>query len=115
MVLGAISEAYSDTGLAARTTNFYRVSAYNPNGSSGYATANATTDAPPPPPNAPTGLTWSGADPVDIYRDGNLIASSVDSSTYTDATGNKGGATYSQQVGEAGGTTVCSNTTTTIF
>ena len=44
------SQAFSNTGLAANTTYFYRVSAYNSNGSSAYASANATTPAAPPPP-----------------------------------------------------------------
>lgn len=214
------SESYSDTGLAASTTYFYRVSAVNANGSSGYATASATTDAPPPPPDAPTGLSangvspsqinlawnhsgsnedgfrveradagqgnwtviatlgvnassyadnglpadttfdyrvaafngsgqnysgvasgttdsapslslsasgykvkgvhtidlnWSGASPVDVYRNGSLIQANVGGSSYTDDTGNKGGgASYSHQVCAAG-TSDCSNTTVTNF
>ncbi|MDX1555649.1 MAG: fibronectin type III domain-containing protein, partial [Xanthomonadales bacterium] len=58
--LPANSESFSDSGLAASTTYYFRVSAFNPNGSSAYATDNATTDAPPPPPVAPTGLAANG-------------------------------------------------------
>ena len=218
--LGANSQSYSNIGLAAATTYFYRVSAVNLNGSSGYASANATTFAPPPPPAAPTGLTatgvsasgidlawthagsdeagfrversaagagtwsvvatlaanavaysdtglaaatsydyrvaafngggdgvssiatgttlslpavaltangyksrgfitidlgWTGVTGVDVYRNGNLIASGVGGSTYTDNTGLKGGGTFTHRVCEAGGTTNCSNLTTTVF
>lgn len=213
------SESYSDAGLAASTTYFYRVSAVNANGSSAYATASATTDAPPPLPDAPTGLSangvspsqinlawshsgsnedgfrveradsgqgnwtviatlgvnansyaddglpadttfdyqvaafndsgqnysgvasgttdpapalslsaggykvkgehhidlnWSGASPVDVYRNGSLIQANVGGSSYTDATGNKGGGSYTHQVCVAG-TSDCSNTTVTNF
>jgi hypothetical protein len=51
--LAAGSQSYSDTGLSASTTYYYRVCAHNANGLSGYASANATTDSPPPPPPAP--------------------------------------------------------------
>ena len=34
---------------------------------------------------------------------------------YTDATGNKGSATYDYQVCETGGTSACSNTVTVVF
>jgi hypothetical protein len=218
--LPANSESYSNTGLSASTTWFYRVRAENPNGNSAYATASATTQAPPPPPNAPTGLTangvsasqinlawshsgtnedgfrversaanqgnwsviatlgvnassysdtglpanttfdyrvaafngsgqsysgvdsgttnpapamtlsasgykvkgyhhidlsWSGATLVDIYRNGSPIRSGFSGSNFTDDTGNKGGGSYTHQVCVAGGTSVCSNVTTTVF
>jgi serine protease len=47
--VGAAVTTYSDTGLAADTTYYYRVRAYNLSGSSGYTnTASATTDIAPP-------------------------------------------------------------------
>jgi titin len=50
---------FSDTGLAAATTYFYRVVATSPNGDSApSAVAGATTVAPPPPPT-PVGVTAS--------------------------------------------------------
>jgi hypothetical protein len=56
--LGANSVAYSDTGLPASTTYFYRVRAFNSAGSSGWSnTDSAQTLAPPPPPPAPGPLT----------------------------------------------------------
>jgi hypothetical protein len=61
--LSAGSQNHSDTNLTASTTYDYRVSAYNVNGSSGYASDSATTDAPPPqqpPPQQPTGLAANG-------------------------------------------------------
>lgn len=59
--LPADSQSHADTALAANTTYFYRVSAWNLNGGSGYASASATThDAPPPPPPPALNLTASG-------------------------------------------------------
>ena len=58
--LPANSGSYNDTDLTASTPYFFRVSAYNANGSSAYATASATTDAPPPLPEPPNGLTATG-------------------------------------------------------
>jgi hypothetical protein len=46
--LGVGSISYNDTGLAASTPYYYRVAAFNATGDSGFATANATTQAPPP-------------------------------------------------------------------
>ncbi|MCL4476730.1 MAG: carboxypeptidase regulatory-like domain-containing protein [Nitrospirae bacterium] len=50
--VGASMTTYSDTGLAANTTYYYKVRAYNAGGDSSYSNeANATTLAPPPQPN----------------------------------------------------------------
>jgi len=59
--VGANVTTYSNTGLTASTTYYYRVRAYNSGGYSGYTnTANATTPAcPPAPPAAPSNLTAS--------------------------------------------------------
>jgi Zn-dependent metalloprotease/uncharacterized membrane protein len=56
-------------------------------------------------------LVWSGATGanVNIYRDGNLIASVPNTGTYTDNLGKGGKATYTYQVCETDGS-VCSNT-----
>ncbi|HSR53629.1 MAG TPA: PKD domain-containing protein [Acidobacteriota bacterium] len=61
-------------------------------------------------------LSWSGATSanVDIFRNGVLIATTANDGAFTDATGQRGGATYTHQVCEAG-TSVCSNITTTNF
>lgn len=55
-------------------------------------------------------LTWSGATStnVDIYRDGQLIATVVNSGAYTDSTNNRGQGSYSYQVCEEGSST-CSS------
>jgi len=61
-------------------------------------------------------LTWSGATSanVDVYRNGNVVATTANDGAYTDATNNKGGGSYTHQVCEAG-TSTCSNTTSTNF
>jgi subtilisin family serine protease len=55
-------------------------------------------------------LTWSGTSStgVDIYRDGNPIATETDNGKYTDNIGQRGGGSYTYQVCEAG-TSTCSN------
>jgi len=60
-------------------------------------------------------LQWNGADTVDIYRDGNLVASDQSGGSYDDRTGQKGGATYEHHVCIAGGTSDCSNVATTTY
>ena len=126
--LGAGTESHGDTGLDAATQYFYRVSAWNSNGSEGYATADATTDG-APPPGAITAtasgykskgrhgvvVEWTGTPTVDVFRDGNMVASGVTGGSYDDFIGSKGGATYEHRVCAAGGETQCSNVTTTIF
>jgi hypothetical protein len=54
-------------------------------------------------------LSWSGATStnVDIYRNGNVIATVSNSGAYTDNIDNRGGGSYSYQVCEAG-TSTCS-------
>ena len=56
--LGENINSFSDTGLNASTAYSYRVRARNSAGNSAYSTqASATTNAPPQPPAAPSGLT----------------------------------------------------------
>jgi len=125
--LGVGMDAYSDAGLDAATQYFYQVSAYNGNGSSGYASADATTNGGQTPglELSASGykvkgvhyisLQWTGAGAVDVYRDGIEVASGADGGSYDYSTGSKGGATYEHHVCESGGDTNCSNVTTTIF
>lgn len=61
-------------------------------------------------------LSWSGnAGAVDIYRDGEIIASGVTASTFTDQTTNKGGGSMTYKICETGGTASCSNEVTVTF
>ncbi|MEL0036754.1 MAG: PKD domain-containing protein, partial [Gammaproteobacteria bacterium] len=60
-------------------------------------------------------LSWSGnSGNVDIYRDGNAVASNVGGSSYTDNIGSKGGGVYVYQVCNAG-TNTCSNSVNAVF
>jgi N-acetylneuraminic acid mutarotase len=61
-------------------------------------------------------LTWSGAAStnIDVYRDGNVIATVPNTGTYTDSTGDTGRARYTYRVCEAG-TSTCSNEVTVTF
>jgi hypothetical protein len=60
-------------------------------------------------------LTWSGATSsnVDIYRNGSIVAT-VGGNSYTDVIGNRGSASYTYKVCEAG-TATCSNEVTIKF
>ncbi len=126
--LGLNSQAYSDTGLAASSTYFYRVSAFNVNGSTGFSSASATTPVAPPPPAlsltavgykvkgiSKVDLSWTGATGVDIYRDGTKVGTNVGGTSYTDNINSKGTGTYTHKVCTTGSTSTCSNTTTTVF
>jgi serine protease len=61
-------------------------------------------------------LSWSGANSadVDIYRNGALVATTANDGTYTDATNNRGGASYTYSVCEAG-TSACSGQVSVVF
>ena len=61
-------------------------------------------------------LSWSGATSanVDIDRNGVFLRTVPNTSPYTDITGNKGRATFTYKVCEAG-TTTCSNEVTVRF
>lgn len=62
-------------------------------------------------------LSWSGASStnVDIYRDGNRIATTANDGAYTDVIGYRGGGSYTYGLCEEGSTSDCSNTTVVIF
>jgi YVTN family beta-propeller protein len=61
-------------------------------------------------------LRWTGATSpnVDVYRDGNVIATTPNNGSYDDNTGTSGEASFMYQVCEAG-TQTCSNTVTVAF
>ena len=126
--LPAGSENYSDAGLAAATTYFYQVRAYNGFGESGYTLpASATTDVAPAIELSASGnkvkgkhsidLSWTSSttSAMDIWENGSLIADGVAGTSYTHSTKNKGAATYLYRVCEKGATTACSNEVTVIF
>jgi hypothetical protein len=95
-ITGAAAVSYSDTGLNASTTYFYRVRATNLSGDSPYsATASATTQAPLPPPTAPTNLaaTAAGSGQINLSwtntstsQTGVKIERSPDNLTFTQTT-----------------------------
>ena len=61
-------------------------------------------------------LKWRGATSanLDVYRDGNVIATTPNDGSYDDSTGTSGQASFMYQVCEAG-TQTCSNTVTVNF
>jgi len=125
--LPAASNSYSDTGLAAETTYYYRVSAYTqPQLVSVSGIASDTTPTAPLAPElslTATGyksrgqyhvsLAWSGSASVNIYRDNVRIATVDKAGSFDDAVG-KGGGTYRHKVCDTT-TGACSNVTTTAF
>ncbi|WP_100657804.1 S8 family serine peptidase [Alteromonas flava] len=99
-----------------------------------YLTANPCGGTEPPPPPPPSGdftldasgyknkgsqvvdLSWQGATTanVDVYRDGQLIATTANDGAYTDALNRKGGGIYLYQVCEEASST-CSATAQVVF
>jgi hypothetical protein len=93
-VAGATAVSYSDIGLSASTTYFYRVRATSASGDSAYSnTASATTQS--PPPTAPTNLaaTAAGTSQINLSwtntstsQTGVKIERSTDNVTFTQIT-----------------------------
>ncbi|SDS43056.1 S8 family serine peptidase [Opitutus sp. GAS368] len=107
--LAANSTSYSDTGLAASTTYYYRVRAFNSAGNSGYSnTASATTQAPPPTvPAAPSNLSASATSSSAINLTWTNNATNAQGNTVERSTDN---ATFTQIASLAAGTTSYSDT-----
>ncbi|WP_196137812.1 S8 family serine peptidase [Aliikangiella sp. G2MR2-5] len=61
-------------------------------------------------------LSWDGANgsDVDIYRNGSILTTTSNNGAYTDATNNRGGATYTYKVCESG-TSDCSSEVSVVF
>lgn len=61
-------------------------------------------------------LTWSGATSthVDVFRNGNVVATTANDGAYTDNINSKGGGSYTYKICEADSTT-CSNEVTVVF
>jgi PKD repeat protein len=124
--VGANVASFSDQGLKAATTYFYRVWSFN---SAGDATVASNTDqGTTAPASAITlsasgykvkgiqyvDLNWGGADGADVYRDSALVATVNAGNSYTDNIGAKGGGSYSYQVCEKG-TSDCSAEEAVVF
>lgn len=124
--LAAASTSFSNDNLTAEMTYFYRVSAYTQPGMiSAYASASATTTAPPPAAQLSlvasdyksrgqkiVGLTWTGSSNVAIYRNDGLLGN-VSGNSYDDNLGKSGG-TFTHKVCDTDSGS-CSNITTTTF
>jgi PKD repeat protein len=118
-------QAYYDSNVTSNSTFWYRVSAYNGSGQSGYdGPVNATTNQAAielsangykNKGNKMVDLTWSGAttSDVDIYRNGALIDTISNSGAFTDNIG-KGSGSYTYKVCEPN-TSNCSDTITVNF
>jgi hypothetical protein len=122
--VGANFTSFSDTGLTQESTHSYRVWSFNLAGDAN-APSNAdsatTGSAPAIQLFAGAGkskgkheitLTWSpSGSPMDVYHNGNESTPMVSnvSSGWVHQTGNKGAATYTYRVCEAGGTAACSD------
>jgi len=125
--LPSASNSYSDTGLAALTTYYYRVSAYTQTQLvSEYTSDSATTPAAPPTPQLSlaaegykskgqyhVSLTWDGSSSVYVYRNGVRVATLGNANSFDDAIGKNGG-TYTHKVCDTA-TGACSNVTTTVL
>ena len=61
-------------------------------------------------------LSWSGAgsSSIDVYRNGVVVATTLNDGFYTDSPGGRGHATYTYKVCNAG-TQTCSNPVTVTF
>ncbi len=123
--LPAGSESFNDSGLAADTTYYYQVRAFNDNGESSFTDpASAKTDVAQAielsaskgklKGKHSTTLNWTSASGsnMDIWEGTAKVANNVAGTTYTHNTANKRAATYNYQVCETGGTTVCSTIVT---
>ncbi len=101
--------SFSNTGLAASTEYFYRVRAFNGSGNSAYSNeANATTQSPPAPPNAPTSLNATAISASQINLAWTDNASNEDGFKIERKTG--AGGTYAEVGSVAANVTSFSNT-----
>ena len=119
---GSNARSGSVTGLSAETSYAFSVQSFNTAGSACSNAVTATTD----PASALTlqasgrktkgqkivDLTWTGADTVEVYRDGTVIGAGSNGS-YTDSGLGKGGGSYTYFVCDA--SSACSDPVTVVF
>lgn len=128
--VGTNVTSWTNTGLNASTTYYYRVYAYNSSGNSPYSlVASAQTQAAPAPSGPPTlsakgnktkttastDLSWANFTTanVDIYRNGSRITTTANDGSYKDSMRRASG-TFQYQACNAG-TSTCSNTASVTF
>ena len=128
-MVGEDIQTYSDTDVVFDATYWYRISAYNGSGQSGYdGPVNATTypvsialsvNGYKEKGSRKVDLVWSNAttEYVDIYRNGTLIDTAPNSFPYTyiDNIGKGGGGSYTYHVCESSSIANCSETITVNF
>jgi len=131
-IRAALKATALDSGAPGKDVNFGYgiVQAEDANNYLLASGCNGTEPPPPPPPGdlslsangykrkglQNVDLSWSGAstNQVDIYRDGNLIATTVNDGAYTDNLNRKGGGSYLYQVCEEA-TSTCTATVQVVF
>ncbi len=123
------SQTYIDIEVTQNSTYWYRVSAYNGSGQSGYAGPVVVTTPDNPVDivllangykdkgTKKVDLIWSGltTSDVEIYRNSILIDTTSSTGTYTDNIGKGGGGSYTYQICDPSNTSNCSNSVTVNF
>ncbi len=118
----ANDESFTDIGLAASATYYYRLRAVNGSGNSAYSgPVSDTTLAPSGITLSASGtkvkgvhhglLSWGGAagDDVEIERNGLIVATTANDDFHDDNIGNKGSGSYGYRVCEIPPSSVCSD------
>jgi PKD repeat protein len=117
---------YSDTGLAASTQYYYRIVAYNGSGDAEPSAENLSvyTDQASAVNLTASGykqkgvkhatLTWAGLGTANVFRDGNQVATGVDSG-HDDNIRSKGAGSHVYQICEGDFFSTCSNQVTIVF
>ena len=124
--VGSDTTSYSDISAAPNTSYSYRVGAYNASGASDFSNIASATTPDGISLNASgykvkgvihADLSWTNASTanVDIYRDGEMIATVENTGSFTDNTGTKGSGSFSYVICEEGDPSACSNISTVSF
>ena len=123
--VAADQASYRDTGLAANTTYYYRVVAYNGAGQAPASDVVYETTSEASSINLSASgykrrgiknatLSWTGLANANVYRNGGLVAADarVD---HDDNIGSKGSGSYTYQVCSGDLSSTCSNEATVVF